>query len=125
MLHRAGRLVSADPLVLPIAGSEHLRPGPATAIRNLALCGDYLDGEWEVANMEAACFNGRRAANVVLERSRSRERPADVLLPYRPPEWEPLRRIDADRFSRGQANLFDADLSADRLTTLLGQGAMA
>jgi hypothetical protein len=124
MLRRGGRLVSEDPLVLPIAGSEHLRPRPATAIRNLALCGDYLDGEWEVANMEAACFNGRRAANVVLERSRSRERPAGALLPYRPPEWEPLRSLDADRFRRGQANLFDADLGADRLKTLLADGVL-
>jgi uncharacterized protein with NAD-binding domain and iron-sulfur cluster len=120
MLRRGGRLISQDPLVLPTAGTEHFRPGPATAIRNLTLCGDYLDGEWEVANMEAACFNGRRAANAILDRSRSREAMVAAIKPYRPREWEPLKRLDEDRWRDGQRNLFDTDLSPDAIKQLLG-----
>jgi hypothetical protein len=118
---RHGQFVSEDPLILPRAGTERYRPDVSTGLRNLTLCGDYLNGEWEVTNMEAASFNGRRAANAVLDESRSREEPSRTILPYRPPEWEPLRKVDEDRYRRGQPNMFDADLSLDEVKQLLGE----
>jgi uncharacterized protein with NAD-binding domain and iron-sulfur cluster len=106
---RKGRLVSGDPLVLPTAGTGKFRPPPATAIHNLTLSGDYLDGSWEVANMEAACFNGRRAASVVVEMHRPQETAVPALLPFRPPEWEPMKAEDERRYARGERNIFDVD----------------
>jgi uncharacterized protein with NAD-binding domain and iron-sulfur cluster len=104
-----GQLELEDPFVLPAAGTAQHRPGVTTAIPNLLLAGDYLDGEWEVGTMEAACFNGRRAANAILERAGSREQPAAAIPPFRPPEWEPLKEVDALRYAQGEPNLFDID----------------
>jgi uncharacterized protein with NAD-binding domain and iron-sulfur cluster len=119
MLVRHGRLVSDDPLVLPTVGTEQYRPDVSTAIPNLMLCGDYCAGVWEVANMEAANFNGRRAANAVLDAAGSHETQAKTIGPYLPPEWEPLRRLDDERYRRGQPNLLDADLTQEQLAAPL------
>jgi uncharacterized protein with NAD-binding domain and iron-sulfur cluster len=120
MLVRNNRLVSEDPLIQPVAGTGPDRPNPHTAIGNLALCGDYLYSPWEVANMETACFNGRRAANVVLDAAASAQTRAKAFLPFRPPEWEPLKQIDAQRYAQAQPNLFDVDSLNPALTQLLG-----
>jgi uncharacterized protein with NAD-binding domain and iron-sulfur cluster len=115
-----GGLDSEDPLILPTVATEQYRPSPATAIHNLFLAGDYLNGAWEVANMEAACYEGRRAADAILGRAGSHESGVNPIGPYRPPEWEPLKLVDEDRWKRGQPNLFDvADLTSDRLRSLL------
>ncbi|MEA2242019.1 MAG: hypothetical protein QOD24_1575, partial [Solirubrobacteraceae bacterium] len=119
MIRRNGRLISDDPLALPSAGQLPDRPDVSTAIPNLLLAGDYLRSDWEVANMEAASFNARRAANAILDRAGSREPPAAAIGPYRPPEWEPLKRIDARRYARGQRNLLDVDLPSTQLRALI------
>jgi hypothetical protein len=121
MIRRNGRLVSDDPLAVPSAGQLPDRPDVATAIPNLVLAGDYLKSGWEVGNMETASFNARRAVNAILERAGSHETPARVIGAYRPPEWEPFKRIDAQRYARGQRNLLDIDLPATRLRTLIGE----
>ena len=123
MTVRHGHPVSQDPLVLPTAGTEQYRPDIITAISNLLLCGDYLNGAWEVANMEAANYNGRRAANAILDASGSQENRAMTTGPYRPPEWEPFKRIDEQRYARGEPNLFDTELPAADLRALLASGA--
>jgi hypothetical protein len=71
--------------------------------------------------MEAASLEGRRAANAILMRAGSREPQAMTSAPYRPPEWEPLKQIDQDRYSHGQPNLFDTDMTQDQLNSLLSQ----
>lgn len=109
LTEREGRLDLEDTFVLPTAGTAQHRPGVTTTIPNLVLAGDYLDGEWEVGTMEAACFNGRRAANAILERAGSREPPAATIRPFRPPEWEPLKAVDVLRYAQGEPNLFDID----------------
>jgi hypothetical protein len=121
MVLRDGHLVSEDPLVLPSAGQLVDRPDVVTGVPNLILCGDYLRCPWEVANMEAASFNARRAANAILQRSSSRETPAEVIPPYRPPEWEPLKRLDAERHRRGEPNVLDVDVPAIDLQQLIGR----
>jgi uncharacterized protein with NAD-binding domain and iron-sulfur cluster len=115
------RLSSQDPLILPTIATEQYRPSPATAIPNMVLAGDYLNGLWEVANMEAACYEGRRAAEVVLSHAGSHGPPVHAIPPYRPPEWEPLKRIDEDRYRRGQPNIFDTDMTVEELKAQLSQ----
>jgi hypothetical protein len=87
----------------------------------MVLAGDYLNGLWEVANMEAACYEGRRAAEVVLSHAGSHGPPVHAIPPYRPPEWEPLKRIDEDRYRRGQPNIFDTDMTVEELKAQLSQ----
>jgi len=84
----------------------------------LVLAGDYLQCDWEVANMEAANCNAKTAANAILRRSGSRETPCAVSDAYRPPEWEPLKRLDEDRYRRGEANLFDGSGSTPAIREL-------
>jgi hypothetical protein len=119
MLLRNGHLVSDDPLILPTKGTRQYRPDVATGISNLMLCGDYLQTSWIITTMESASHTGRSAANAILDAAGSREPPAATFDPYRPPEWEPLKRIDAERYRRGQPNLFDADPGALRNAELL------
>jgi uncharacterized protein with NAD-binding domain and iron-sulfur cluster len=116
---RDGHLVSTDPLVLPTAGTFPLRPDVVTQIPNLVLCGDYLKGSWIITTMEAACHTGRRAANAILDASGSSESPASEIEPYRPPEWEPLKRVDARRHRAGLPNLLDQPVLDDVTSRLL------
>lgn len=116
-----GAWQNEDPLVLPACGQYVSRPDVTTAIPNLILAGDYLKSDWEVANMETANHNGRRAANAILRRSGS-DAPAAAVVEYpQPPEWEPLRAVDATRYALGQPNLFDAELTLPQLRALLKQ----
>ena len=121
LLRRRGRWINEDPLGLPTVDSDRYRPQARTRIDNLMLCGDYLKSSWEVTNMETACYNGRRAARAVLEAANSRETPIQAIEPWKPPEMEPLKRIDEDRYRRGQPNLFDADLTSAQVGELLRQ----
>jgi len=100
-------LRSEDPLVLSRVGAWKHRPEVATAIPNLVLAGDYPRGQWEMANMDAANASGRAAARTLMQRAGSSEPPVRVIAPYRPPEWEALKRIDADRYKHGRPNLLD------------------
>lgn len=116
---RGGGFDNEDVLTLSGVGSWPNRPHPGTEIPNFMLAGDYVRGEYEMANMDIASETGRRAANAILERSDSRETPATVIPSYRPPEWEPFKRLDEDRWRRRQPNLFDADFPPSQLRTLL------
>jgi hypothetical protein len=69
--------------------------------------------------MECANETARIAVNAVLERAGSKEAPVTVHPHFRPPELEPLKRIDEDRYRRGQPNLFDRDLALSELHALL------
>jgi hypothetical protein len=104
---RGGRLHNDDPLVLPTAGTWDARPDPVTQIPNLMLCGDYLKSDWEVGNMDTASYNARRAVNAILDRTGAHQPHAMTVETYRPPEWEPLKAIDEQRYRQGQSNLFD------------------
>jgi uncharacterized protein with NAD-binding domain and iron-sulfur cluster len=108
-----------EPLIQPIVDTERFRPDVETRISNLMLCGDYLNGNWEVVNQEAANYNGRRAANAILGAAGSKETPVEVLEPYRPPEWEPFKQIDEERWRQGQPNIFDTEMSSRQLHELL------
>lgn len=123
MFLRNGHLVSDDPLVLPTKGTRRFRPDVATKIPNLSLCGDYLKTDWIITTMESACETGRRAANAVLDATGSPEASVEILAPYRPPEWEPLKRLDEQRWRRGEPNLLDVADPSDAARALLRRGA--
>lgn len=65
--------------------------------------------------MESVSGAGRRAADAVLDGACSRETPVKVFGPDRPPEREPLERIDADCHKRGEL------LDVKAITPLLGR----
>ncbi len=124
-------------LALPTAGQRVDRPGVSTAIPNLLLAGDYLDSEWQVGNMEAASYNARRAVNEILDKAGSGESPCAAIGPYQPPEWEPFKQLDAQRYASGQPNFFEApteltqdveqlldSLNLGQLTQTLGLGSL-
>ena len=114
-----GHLESQDPLVLPAVNERRYRPDVTTAIGNLFLAGDYLRSDWLVANMEAASFNARRAANAILAAAGSTGSPAAAIPPYEPAEWAALQRIDQLRYNTGQPNLLDHKLTLSQLTQRL------
>jgi hypothetical protein len=58
--------------------------------------------------METANYNARRAVNALLDQTGSTQPRVNAIEPYSPPEWEPLRQVDAARYRQGQANLFDS-----------------
>jgi uncharacterized protein with NAD-binding domain and iron-sulfur cluster len=119
-IRRHGHLLSDDPLVLPAVGERAQRPDVTTKIPNLLLCGDYLHGNWEVANMECASYNARRAVNALLAQAGSNEAVCAAIEIASPPEWEPLKRIDERRYRAGQPNLLDTDVRSPEVMQLLG-----
>jgi uncharacterized protein with NAD-binding domain and iron-sulfur cluster len=109
-----------DLVTLLTVGAWDSRPQAGSAIPNLVLAGDYVrNGGWEMGHMEAANVSGRIAANEIIDRAGSQQAHVEVIQPYRPSEWEPLKRIDAERYKRGLANVFDADLGAAAISDLL------
>jgi 15-cis-phytoene desaturase len=87
-------------------GSWLLRPEAATAIPNLALAGDYVRTHTNIASMEGACEAGRRATNVVLERTGSAAPRADVW-PLEEPSFRALKWLDHQLFAAGRPHLFE------------------
>jgi hypothetical protein len=57
--------------------------------------------------MEGANESARAAVNALLEESGSRAEPARMFKLYDPPEFEALKRVDAERYRRRQPNLLD------------------
>jgi uncharacterized protein with NAD-binding domain and iron-sulfur cluster len=104
----AGRFVgNHDQLVSYTVGSWKNRPQAATAIPNLVLAADYVQNSAPFASTEAANEAARHAVNALLERSGSNAAPAHVYPMYRPPEWEPLKRIDEGLYRAGRPNTLD------------------
>jgi uncharacterized protein with NAD-binding domain and iron-sulfur cluster len=87
-------------------GSWSLRPEAACLVPNLALAGDYVRTHTNIASMEGACEAGRRAANVVLERTGSSARRAGVW-PLEEPSFRSLKWLDHQLFIAGRPHLFE------------------
>src|SRR5205807_5127485 len=111
-----GGLVDDAPLFIQNPGSWYDRPDSATAIPNLFLAGDWVRTHINVTTMDGANQGGRQAANAVLDAAGASS-PRAMLWPlYVPPEYEPWRAIDRDRYRMGQPNLWDPE---DRKSTRL------
>ncbi|WP_167471526.1 hydroxysqualene dehydroxylase [Nocardia arthritidis] len=105
-----GRNANADPLLINTAGSWEFRPEPHGALENLFLAGDYVRTNVDLATMEGANESARAAVNALLDVAGSDAARCKMFCLYRAPELEPLRKIDAERFAAGQANMFDTRL---------------
>jgi len=58
---------NVEPLLINVVGSLALRPEAVTGIRNLFLASDYANNFTQLATMEGANENGRRAVNGILD----------------------------------------------------------
>lgn len=96
-----------EPLLVNTVDSWSSRPKARTRIPNFFLSGDYVQTNVDLATMEGANESGRQAANAILAASGSTAARAKIYPMYRPPEWEALKLIDAQRYALGQRNLFD------------------
>lgn len=96
-----------DPLLVNTIGSWEKRPQARTAVPNLFLSGDYVQTDVDLATMEGANESGRAAVNALLEAADSPAQPAAMYRLYDPPEFEALKRIDAELFAAGRPNLLD------------------
>ena len=98
---------NATPLLVNTVGSWEKRPTARSKIPNLFIAADYVQTDIDLATMEGANESGREAANAILEASGSNAAPAAKFKLYDPPEFEELKRIDAQRFAAGQPNALD------------------
>ena len=98
---------NAEPLLVNTVGSWYHRPTAATDIPNLFLAGDYVQTDIDLATMEGANESGRAAANSILDAAGSGAERAQMFKLYDPPEFEAEKRIDAQRWAAGQANIHD------------------
>ena len=102
-----GRNSNDEPLLINTVNSWDLRPEASTAIPNLFLAGDYVRTDIDLATMEGANESGRAAANAMLDAADSTAERATMYKLYDPPEFEALKKVDAQQYRLGQRNVFD------------------
>ncbi|WP_126665046.1 hydroxysqualene dehydroxylase [Haloterrigena salifodinae] len=90
-----------SPLLINTVGSLRNRPPADVGVSNLALAGDYIRTNADLASMESANEAGRRAANAVLERRGVRASPARIWDLEEPVVFDPLKREDRVRYRLG------------------------
>jgi uncharacterized protein with NAD-binding domain and iron-sulfur cluster len=106
--HRERRRNSNQtPLLVNTAGSWEDRPEVHTRVPNLFLAGDYVRNDIDLATMEGANEAGRAAVAALLDAAGSSAGPPAMFKLYDPPEFEPLKAIDRERFRAGLPNLLD------------------
>ncbi len=98
---------NATPLLVNTVGSWKRRPRARTAVRNLFLAADYVQTDIDLATMEGGNEAGRAAVNALLEAAESNAEPVPMFKLYQPPEFEPLKRIDAELHGAGRPNALD------------------
>ena len=95
-----------EPLLINTVNSWDLRPETTTEIPNLFLAGDYVRTDIDLATMEGANESGRAATNAILDASDSNAERATMYKLYDPPEFQALKKVDAQRYKRGLRNVF-------------------
>jgi len=98
---------NATPLLVNTVGSWKRRPRAGTEVPNLFLAADYVQTDIDLATMEGGNEAGRSAVNALLETSGSNAEPVRMFKLYQPPEFEPLKRIDAELYRAGRPNALD------------------
>ncbi len=101
------RNTNDTPLLVNTVGSWADRPDARTAIPNLFLAGDYVRTDIDLATMESAGESARAAVAALLEAADSPAAPPARYRLHEPPELEPMRRIDADRYRAGLPHILD------------------
>ncbi len=103
----AGQNTNDERLLVNGIGSWRNRPSADTGIPNLFLAADYVRTDFDLATMEGANEAARHAVNALLEEAGSAAERVPVFTRYQPPEFDGLKKIDAQRHRAGQPNLFD------------------
>jgi geranylgeranyl pyrophosphate synthase/uncharacterized protein with NAD-binding domain and iron-sulfur cluster len=96
-----GRLSNAEPLLVNLIDSWHLRPDAATAIPNFFLASDYVRTHTDLATMEGANEAARRAVNAILDAEGDAGSRCQIWPLHEPLVFAPLRQYDAMRFGLG------------------------
>ncbi len=96
-----------EQLLIHPTGTLYNRPSAKTAVPNFFLAGDYVRTDVDLATMEGANESARRAVNALLEADNSDAERCRIWELYRPPEMEPLKRVDEVRYRLGLPNTFD------------------
>ncbi|MCW8379482.1 hydroxysqualene dehydroxylase [Streptomyces justiciae] len=96
-----------EQLLIHPTGTLYNRPSARTKVPNFFLAGDYVRTDVDLATMEGANESARLAVNALLDADRSDAERCEVLELFRPPEMEPLKRIDEARHRLGLPNTFD------------------
>lgn len=104
-----GRIAENDEqLLINTAGSWDIRPEADTAIPNLFLASDYVRTSVNLATMEGANEAARRGVNGLLKEAGSQADGVRVWDLYQPPEWNPLKQLDRQRWRRKQRHILDS-----------------
>ncbi|GAA3813193.1 FAD-dependent oxidoreductase [Streptomyces coacervatus] len=96
-----------EQLLIHPTGTLYNRPSARTKVPNFFLAGDYVHTDVDLATMEGANESARRAVNALLDADNSDAEPCEIWELYRPPEMEPLKRVDELRYRLGLPNTFD------------------
>ncbi|UUU31616.1 FAD-dependent oxidoreductase [Streptomyces sp. CA-210063] len=96
-----------EQLLVHPTGTLYNRPSARTAIPNFFLAGDYVRTDVDLATMEGANESARLAVNALLDADESDAERCEIQELYRPPEMEPLKRVDETRYRLGLPNTFD------------------
>lgn len=96
-----------EQLLIHPTGTLYNRPSARTAVPNFFLAGDYVHTDVDLATMEGANESARRAVNALLDADGSTAERCHLWELFRPPEMEPLKRIDDVRYRLGLPNTFD------------------
>ncbi|MGW5697718.1 hydroxysqualene dehydroxylase [Streptomyces asiaticus] len=96
-----------EQLLIHPTGTLYHRPSARTAVPNFFLAGDYVRTDVDLATMEGANESARRAVNALLDADNSGAERCHIWELFRPPEMEPLKRVDEVRYRLGLPNTFD------------------
>ncbi|MGW1810119.1 hydroxysqualene dehydroxylase [Streptomyces sp. NPDC002078] len=96
-----------EQLLIHPTGTLYNRPSARTRVPNFFLSGDYVRTDVDLATMEGANESARRAVNALLDADNSGAERCRVWQLFRPPELEPLKRVDEARYRLGLPNTFD------------------
>jgi uncharacterized protein with NAD-binding domain and iron-sulfur cluster len=98
---RGGLRENLEPILVNHCGAWALRPEAATDLDNLALAGDWIRTETDLACMEGANEAARRAVNVVLDRAGYVGPRCQLWESPQLPALAPVRALDSVRFKQG------------------------
>ncbi|MEU9291889.1 FAD-dependent oxidoreductase [Streptomyces sp. NPDC048275] len=96
-----------EQLLIHPTGTLYHRPSARTAVPNFFLAGDYIRTDVDLATMEGANESARCAVNALLDADNSGAERCHIWELFRPPEMEPLKRVDEVRYRLGLPNTFD------------------
>ncbi|MDN3024776.1 FAD-dependent oxidoreductase [Streptomyces sp. S.PB5] len=96
-----------EQLLIHPTGTLYNRPTARTKVPNFFLAGDYVRTDVDLATMEGANESARLAVNALLDADNSDAERCEIRELFRPPELEPLKRIDEVRYRLGLPNTFD------------------